>query len=85
MVFFNCILSNGKKRLFFKAINYCIYNYYIKMSVHFKTLLGVLWTLWKSRNELVFQDKVTPAPEVVIHRIVVQLKYWRPLLKQKRR
>jgi len=43
---------------------------------------GALTTLWKTRNELVFDDKVIPAPVIVIHKLVACLSNWKRLLSE---
>ena len=32
-----------------------------------------MWALWKTRNELVFEDKVIQKPEVVIYKLLTLL------------
>jgi len=44
---------------------------------------GALWSLWKSRNNLVFNEKVMASPVVLIHKMLMLIKSWRPLLKTK--
>jgi hypothetical protein len=39
----------------------------------------------KTRNDLVFNDKVVPDLVVVIHKLLALLTSWKPLLKMKER
>ncbi|CAN6360580.1 unnamed protein product [Urochloa humidicola] len=41
---------------------------------------GVLWSIWKARNAFVFDNKITQAPQTLIHKALTQLDYWKPLL-----
>jgi len=43
---------------------------------------SALWTLRKTRNDLVFNDKIVPEPMVVAHRMLAR---WKPLLALARR
>ncbi|RLN13686.1 taxadien-5-alpha-ol O-acetyltransferase-like [Panicum miliaceum] len=42
-----------------------------------------MWTLWKTRNDLLFNDKVIPTPEAVIYKMVSFLSHWKKLLTEK--
>ncbi|XP_039772965.1 uncharacterized protein LOC120641069 [Panicum virgatum] len=44
---------------------------------------GALWTLWKTRNDLIFNAKIELAPVVVIHKTIALLTHWKILLKKK--
>jgi len=37
----------------------------------------------ESRNDVVFNDKIMASPSVVIHKTIMLLKTWKPLLKPK--
>ena len=43
-----------------------------------------MWTLWKTRNDLVFEDKVIASPTVIIHKTVALLTHWKKLLNEKK-
>ena len=42
-----------------------------------------LWTLWKTRNELVFDDKVIPTTDILIFKLTTCLSHWKKLLPEK--
>lgn len=42
-----------------------------------------MWTMWKARNNIVFDDKMVKAPEMMVYKLLALLTYWKPLLKQK--
>ncbi|XP_004959503.1 acyl transferase 15 [Setaria italica] len=44
---------------------------------------GAMWTMWKARNNIVFDDKMVKAPEMMVYKLLALLTYWKPLLKQK--
>ena len=43
-----------------------------------------MWAIWKTRNDLVFEDKVIASPTVIIHKTVVLLTHWKQLLDEKK-
>lgn len=44
---------------------------------------GALWAFWKTRNDMVFNDKLGDSPTIVVHKMVGFLKYWKPMQKQR--
>lgn len=46
-------------------------------------LACICWSLWLTRNEYVFQNKVITSPNVVVHRSIIFLQKWSLLLKEK--
>ena len=43
---------------------------------------GALWSIWKSRNEMVF-NKVLSSPVELVYKTLMLTKTWRPILKPK--
>lgn len=44
---------------------------------------GTMWALWKTRNDLVFNDKIAASPLVPTHKLVSHLTQWKVMLKPK--
>ena len=45
--------------------------------------VGALWTIWKVRNDVVFNKKTMTSPVAIIYKTLMVVKSWRPLLKPK--
>ena len=43
--------------------------------------VGALWTIWKVRNDVVFNKKTMTSPVAIIYKTLMVVKSWRPLLK----
>ncbi|KAG2550284.1 hypothetical protein PVAP13_9KG233900 [Panicum virgatum] len=46
---------------------------------------SAMWALWKTRNKLVFEDKVIQKPEVVIYKLLALLLHGKILAAEKNR
>ena len=44
-----------------------------------------MWTVWKTRNDAVFNNKVQTSPAAIIYKMLMLVKTWCPLLKPKLR
>jgi hypothetical protein len=43
---------------------------------------GVMWTLWKTRNAWVFEDKMVASPGDIAYKLVALLTFWKPMLQK---
>ncbi|CAL4956394.1 unnamed protein product [Urochloa decumbens] len=46
---------------------------------------GIMWTLWKTRNDLVFNDKIVSSPMAVAYKLVAYLSNWKLMLEDEDR
>uniref|UniRef100_J3KXC4 Reverse transcriptase zinc-binding domain-containing protein n=1 Tax=Oryza brachyantha TaxID=4533 RepID=J3KXC4_ORYBR len=46
-------------------------------------LAAVSWSLWNTRNDMIFRNKIVSSPVTIIFRIICLLRNWRTLLKSK--
>ncbi|CAN6312813.1 unnamed protein product [Urochloa humidicola] len=43
---------------------------------------GALWAIWKTRNDLAFNDRIMHSPTVIIHKTIALLTQWKTLLRK---
>jgi hypothetical protein len=55
----------------------------IKQEVLMFVCAGAMWTLWKARNDVVFNKKTVATPAVLVYKTFSLVKTWIPLLKPK--
>jgi len=54
---------------------------HIKDNTPFFVLASVAWSLWKTRNNWVFNNVLIKSPKVIAHMILGFLTQWKKLLK----
>jgi hypothetical protein len=52
------------------------------MNVKIALLAAVCWTLWTTRNNMVFRDKLVYSPLMLPFQIISYLLQWKPLFKE---
>ena len=52
-------------------------------SINFFVLASVAWTMWKSKNDWVFNNKLIKTPKAFPHKVLPLLKQWKKILKTK--
>ncbi|RLM54773.1 hypothetical protein C2845_PM10G18540 [Panicum miliaceum] len=53
-----------------------------KRKMFFAIFAGAMWTLWKIRNDFVFNDKLLAAPEAAVYKLLANLKNWKILTRE---
>jgi len=52
-------------------------------SVHFFVIASVAWSVWKARNDWVFNNKLIKSPKTIAYKVLALLKQWKKILKTK--
>ena len=55
----------------------------VKQGVTLFLCASALWTIWKARDDVVFNKKLISSPMVLIYKTITLVKTWSPLLKPK--
>ena len=46
-------------------------------------LASVAWAVWKTRNDWVFNNRLTKSPKGITYKVLALLKQWKKILKTK--
>jgi len=54
-----------------------------KQKVTLFICVGAMSTIWKTRNDVVFNEKLLSSPQAIIFKTLILIKSWSPLVKPK--
>jgi len=52
-------------------------------SFNFFVLASVAWSIWKTRNDWVFNNKLIKSPKSIAYKVLALMKQWKKMLKTK--